>query len=93
LRFEGSPDSIVSPQALTQQQRADAGVGVKILGRWHDVAARSGVLIMESDDIGAVHRYIGLWNPHLEIALVPVVDDEESVPICRDILSANNTSA
>jgi hypothetical protein len=36
---------------MTPQQRADGGSGVKILGRWHDLAARSGVAILEATDL------------------------------------------
>ena len=76
---------------LTPEQRADAGEGVKIIGRWHDLANRSGVLIVESADIGAVSRYLGVWNPHMEINIVPVVDDEESAAVARQILAANKS--
>jgi hypothetical protein len=41
---------------------AAAGDGVKIIGRWHDLAARAGVVILESNDIAAVQRYAGQWN-------------------------------
>jgi hypothetical protein len=63
---------------MTPQQRADAGPGVKILGRWHDFASRSGVIVMESSDIAAVQRYVGRWNPYVDIELCPVLDDEEA---------------
>jgi hypothetical protein len=64
--------------SMSSQERANAGTGVKVVGRWHDVAARTGVAIFESDDLGAVQRYMGQWNAHLDIDLVPVLDDEES---------------
>ena len=32
--------------SMTPEQRADAGPGVKILGRWHDFASRSGMIVM-----------------------------------------------
>ena len=75
--------------AMTPQQRADAGPGVKILGRWHDFAARSGVIVMESDDLAAVARYIGRWNPYMEIELAPVVDDEEAAAVAKHTLADN----
>jgi hypothetical protein len=64
--------------SMTPQQRADAGPGVKILGRWHDFSARTGVIVMESNDIAAVQRYVGRWNPYMDIELSPVLDDEEA---------------
>jgi len=75
--------------SMTPQQRADAGPGVKILGRWHDFASRTGVIIMESDDIVAVQRYLGRWNPHMDIELVPVLDDEESAAGAKQTLADN----
>lgn len=64
--------------SMTPQQRADAGPGVKIVGRWHDFASRTGVIVMESNDIAAVQRYVGRWNPYMDIELAPVLDDEEA---------------
>src|SRR5262249_26342009 len=74
---------------MTPQQRADAGADVKILGRWHDMAARSGVAILEASDLAAVLRYAGQWNPHMDLELAPVVDDEESAAIGKQIVAAH----
>jgi hypothetical protein len=76
--------------SMSPQERANTGDGVKMIGRWLDMAGRTGVLIVESDDLAAVHRYIGKWNPYMEIDLTPVVDDEESVAISRQIIEENN---
>lgn len=75
--------------SMTPQQRADAGPGVKIVGRWHDFAARSGVIVMESNDLAAVARYVGRWNPYMEIELAPVVDDEEAAAVGKQTLADN----
>jgi hypothetical protein len=53
----------------------------------HDLASRTGVIIMESDDIAAVQRYVGRWNPHMDIALAPVLDDEESAAGAKQVLA------
>jgi len=76
---------------MTPQQRADGGAGVEIVGRWHDMAARTGVLIVEATDLAAVLRYSGQWNPHMDIEITPVVDDEESAAIGKDIVAASGT--
>jgi hypothetical protein len=76
--------------SMSPQERANAGNGVTIIGRWHDFASRSGVAIFESNDLGAVQRYIGQWNPHMDIDIAPVVDDEESAAIGRQIIADNN---
>jgi len=75
--------------SMTPQQRANAGDGVRIIGRWHDTASRTGVAIFESNDISAVQRYIGMWNPHMDIELTPVVDDEEAAAIGKQIIEVN----
>jgi len=74
---------------MTPQQRADGGTGIKILGRWHDLAARRGVAVLEATDLAAALRYAGQWNPHMDIDLVPVVDDEESAAVAKLIVAAN----
>ena len=74
---------------MTPQQRADGGSGVKILGRWHDLAARSGVAILEAAALAAALRYAGQWNPHMDIHLLPVVDDEESAAVAKQVVAAN----
>jgi hypothetical protein len=76
--------------SMSPQERANTGDGVKMIGRWLDMAGRTGVLIVESNDLAAVHRYIGQWNPHMDIDLTPVVDDEESAAISRQIIADNN---
>src|ERR1700745_1976766 len=48
--------------SMSPQERADAGERGRIVGRWNDVAARTGVAIFESDDLAAVQRYVGQWN-------------------------------
>jgi hypothetical protein len=63
---------------------------VKIIGRWHDLAGRKGVAILESNDIDAVQRYAGRWNPYMDLNIAPVVDDEESAAVARQIVADNN---
>jgi hypothetical protein len=74
---------------MTPQERANAGDGVKIIGRWHEMASRTGVLIVEANDIAAVQRYIGMWNPHMAVDLAPVVEDEEAAVIGKQIIEVN----
>ena len=76
--------------AMSPQERANTGDGVKFIGRWHDMSSRTGVLIVESNDIVAVQRYVGKWNPHMEVDIAPVVDDEESAAIARQVVADNN---
>jgi hypothetical protein len=76
--------------SMSPQEQANAGEGVKIIGRWHDVATRTGVVIFESNDLAAVQRYIGKWNPHMEVDFAPVLDDEEATVVYRQIIADHN---
>ena len=78
--------SLMSPQERANEFPA----GGKLLGRWHDMTGRTGVLIVESNDLAAVQLWIGKWNPYLDVDLTPVVDDEESAAIARQIVADNN---
>ena len=69
--------------SMTPEERADAGPGVSILGRWHDMAARKGVGILEASDLSALKIYFGQWNPHMDLDVAPVLDDEESAEVAR----------
>jgi hypothetical protein len=73
--------------SLTPKQRSDAGEGVKIVGRWHDLAAGMGVLIAETDNLTALNRYLGQWNPFMDVEVVPVLDDEESAAAAKLIIA------
>src|SRR3954464_4061362 len=73
--------------SVSPRERADAGEGVRLIGRWHDMSSRTGVAIVESDDAAAVQRFIGRWNPYMEVDLAPVLDDEETAAAAKQVLS------
>lgn len=75
--------------SMTAKERADAGKGVKLVGRWHDLAARQGVAILETSDVAAMHRYLGQWNPVMDMDVAPVLDDEESAKAAKAILASH----
>ena len=75
--------------SMSPEEQKNAGKGVTIIGRWHDVAARTGVLILETDDLAAAQLYMGQWNPHMRIDLTPVFEDEDATAVYRKILSSN----
>jgi len=71
---------------MTPEERANAGEGVKIVGRWHDTASRIGVAIMQSTDLLALQRYLGQWNPSMDIEIAPVLDDEETAAFAQALV-------
>ena len=68
---------------MTPEQRLDAGPGVTIIGRWHDFGGRTGVAIVEADDASALSGYLLQWNPHMELDVTPVLDDDESGAVAQ----------
>jgi hypothetical protein len=75
--------------SMSPQERTNAGEDVRIVGRWFDIAARTGVGIFESSDLAAVSRYIAQWNSYMEIDLVPVLDEEEVTAVAQQIVADN----
>lgn len=73
--------------SIPAAKRSDLGRGVKFIGRWHDMAAGNGVLIADTNDLGALNRYIGQWAPYMDIQVAPVMDDRESGAIAKKIVA------
>ena len=73
--------------SMTAKEQMDAGKGVKILGRWHEMASRTGVAILEASNAAAVMTYLGQWNPHMDIDISPVVDDAGATKAGKTILN------
>ena len=84
---EGYLDILNVFSSMTPEQRADVGDDVTMIGRWHDTNSRSGVAIMETTDLAALNRYLNRWNPFMEVEVVPVLDDEETAALAKDVLA------
>ena len=84
---EGYLDILNIFSSMTPEQRADVGDGVTMIGRWHDTNSRSGVAIMETTDLAALNRYLGQWNPYMDLDVSPVLDDEETAALAKDVLA------
>ena len=48
--------------SMTAKEQMDAGKGVKILGRWHEMASRTGVAILEASNAAAVSPNRSRWR-------------------------------
>ena len=55
--------------------------GVKVLGRWHDVAGGRGITIYEASDPVAMSAWGYAWNDLMKLEVVPVVNDEQLVKV------------
>ena len=61
--------------------------GVTMIGRWHNVASRSGIAIIESDSAEALMNYAVKWNDILDTTITPVVEDAEAGQIAATLIA------
>ena len=66
-----------------EDDRADMGGNITLIGRWHDLVAFEGLAICETDDPTAVTNWILNWNQILDCDVTPVLDDEEARAVGR----------
>ena len=70
-------------QMTPEDDGADMGDAVRLIGRWHDVASFTGVAICESNDASAVAGWVLNWNSVMDCEVTPVLDDEETRALGR----------
>ena len=61
--------------------------GVTMIGRWHNVASRSGFAILESNSAEALMNWAVKWNDILELTITPVVEDAEGGQIAVELIA------
>ena len=66
-----------------EDDEADTGDAVTLIGRWHDVVGFTGVAICEADDMSAVAHWLLNWNSILDAEVTPVLDDAETRAVGR----------
>ena len=64
-----------------EDDRADMGENLTLIGRWHDLVSFTGAAVCETDDPAAVHQWILNWNEVIDAEANPVLDDDE----CRAV--------
>lgn len=65
-------------QMTPEQDKADQGSSIKLIGRWHDLTRGRGVIICESDSAEAVSNWALNWNSILDLDVAIVLDDNET---------------
>ena len=65
-------------QMTPEQDRADRGSNIKLIGRWHDLVRGRGVAICESDSAEAISSWALKWNSLLDVDVAVVLDDSEA---------------
>lgn len=66
-----------------EDDRAEMGPEIELIGRWHDLVAFEGAAICETDDPSAVSKWILNWNHVIDCDVAPVLDDEETRAVGR----------
>ncbi|MDX1740959.1 MAG: DUF3303 family protein [Rhodothermales bacterium] len=66
-----------------EDDAADMGEGVKLVGRWHDLVGFTGIAIAESEDPQAISNWLLNWNGILDADVTLVLDDEETRAVGR----------
>lgn len=61
-----------------EQDHADQGSNIKLIGRRHDLARGRGVAICESDSAEAMANWALNWNSILDVDVAMVLDDNET---------------
>ena len=64
--------------AMSDADHAENLGSVKMIGRWHDLVAFTGVAIVEADDADALTAFLLQWNTACDIDCTPVLDDKEA---------------
>ena len=75
-------------QMTAQDDAADMGPNIRLIGRWHNMAEFKGVAIYETDDPIAMSNWALNWNSILDAVVTPVLDDEEARAVGRSRLPA-----
>ena len=61
-----------------EEDQADHGDSIRVIGRWHDLPGFTGVAICESDDAAAVANWCLNWNAVLDVDVKMVLNDDEA---------------
>ncbi len=73
-------------QMTPEDDATDLGLDVKMIGRWHDLAAGTGTAIVESASVDAVYSWVVNWAPMISATVTPVLDDEGARNVIKEKL-------
>jgi hypothetical protein len=73
-------------QMTPEQDQADLGSWIKLIGRWHDLLRGRGVAICETDSAEAIAAWALNWNNVLDLDIAVVLDDKEGREVCKSHL-------
>tara|TARA_B100000902_G_C27029275_1_gene773597 strand:+ start:454 stop:747 length:294 start_codon:yes stop_codon:yes gene_type:complete len=70
-------------QMTAEDDAADVGPDITVIGRWHDLASGTGVAIIESDSAEAVSGWMYNWAEVISSTVTPVLDDETARAVVK----------
>jgi hypothetical protein len=70
----GNRNAVIERFAKTGGQPPE---GIRLLGRWHDVANGTGISISEADDASAMARWVLEWSDLMDMEVHPALNDEQ----------------
>ncbi len=73
-------------QMTDEDDAADLGSDVTMIGRWHDLASGAGTAIVESTSVEAVYSWVLNWAPMITSTVTPVLDDEAARRVVKEKL-------
>lgn len=77
-------EALAAFSAMSEEDDEKDLGGVKLIGRWHDLAGFTGVAIAETDDPAALQAWLLNWNGMIDILeTTPVLDDREAREVGR----------
>ena len=83
----------VFSQMTAEDDRAEMGPEIQMVGRWHNLANFTGAAVVESNNAAAVSAWALNWAPICNIDIVPVLDDEETRAVGQGALAAHAAAA
>ena len=87
LTFSWTPDAQKREEGITRFQKTGGlpPKGATLVGRWTRVDLSGGFVLLESDDPKALTEFGLMWNDLMELAIVPVLEDEGLADVLQRI--------
>jgi hypothetical protein len=79
LIFSWKPDTKTRNEGIARFQttRGTPPEDITLLGRWTRADFSGGFVLLESDDAQALTEFALMWSDLMELAIVPVLEDDE----------------
>ena len=87
LTFSWKPDTQARDEGIDRFRKTGGQppAGVKLLGRWTRADFSGGFDLLESDDSQALAEFALTWSDLMELAIVPVLEDQELSAVLQRI--------